>query len=104
MTLRSLPLVLREQLLLTLKIEKINLKHWTNNESLCDSVFCVVRANTYMNLTDCIGMFLPLIKQFLHWMFPLWKIPDLTTAHRLSSDDTAPETKGEMFCQSCFMC
>lgn len=54
MTLRSSPLVLREQLLLTLKIEKINLKQWTNNESLCDSVFCVVRANTYMNLSDCI--------------------------------------------------
>ncbi|ROI15756.1 hypothetical protein DPX16_16185 [Anabarilius grahami] len=26
-------------------------------------------------------------------MFPLWKIPDLTTAYRLSSDDTTPETK-----------
>lgn len=43
------------------------------------------------------GMFL----QSLHWLFPLWKIPDLTTAD--FSDDTTPETKGEMFYPSCFM-
>ncbi|KAG1961729.1 G-protein coupled receptor [Pimephales promelas] len=30
----------------------------------------------------------------LHWLFPLWKIPDLTTAD--SSDDTTPETKGDL--------
>lgn len=52
MTLPSSPLLLREQILLTLKIEKINLKQWKNNGSLCDSVFCVVWTNTYMNLTD----------------------------------------------------
>ncbi|KAK7132272.1 hypothetical protein R3I93_018733 [Phoxinus phoxinus] len=29
--------------------------------------------------------------QSLRWLFPLWKIPDLTAAD--SSDDTTPETK-----------
>lgn len=54
MTVPSSPFVLHEQIPLTLKIEKINLKQWKNNGSLCDSVFCVVWTNIYMNLTDWI--------------------------------------------------